>query len=257
MSVESPQMQQAGPQPGSPLSPVARQQLDFHGSMRLPALRPGPSSSGGDSPPPSRGVRSPCSAAARSLNTLLLGSPVRSGGTETAFAQASHSRASTPGSTPLPPQGQDSHHQQQQRQAPPSGERLAQAPTVSSLSVEVRDPAAIRAAAAELAERHIAETLAAQQQQAAESALQGQSDVDVLRSPLEKHQHQQQASHSQQSHSALSYQPAAASAAAQRQLIGANVPRPDNVLALKLTVVSGPSTDASYTTEKDTRQASL
>lgn len=259
-------MQQAGPQPGSPLSPVARQQLDFHGSMRLPALRAGSASSGGDSPPPSRGMRSPGSAAPRSLNALLLGSPVRSGGTETAFSQVSHSRASTPGSLPLVPQKQESHHQQQpqqqrqrQRQAPPHGERLAEAPTVSSLSLEVQDPAAIRAAAAELAERHIAETLAAERRQAAEAIAQErpESDGPPPHTGQHQHQHHQLASQRQQPPGASAYQPAAASAAAKQQLHATGVPQPDNVLALKLTVVSGPSTDASYTTAKDTRQASL
>lgn len=265
MSVDSLQMQQAGPQPGSPLSPMARQQLDFHSSSgRLPALRAGPASSGGDSPPPSRGMRSPGSSAPRSLNALLLGSPVRSGGTETAFSQVSHSRASTPGATPLMPQGQDSHHhhhnhqqQQQQRQAPPPGERLSQAPTVSSLSVEVQDPAAIRAAAAELAERHIAETLAAQQRQAAEAAARERPESDGQPPHADLHQHHQPAPHSQQPPGASAYQPAAASAAAQQRLHATSVPQPENVLALKLTVVSGPSTDMSYTTAKDTRQASL
>jgi hypothetical protein len=266
MSVDSLQMQQAGPQPGSPLSPMARQQLDFHGSMRLPALRAGSASSGGDSPPPSRGVRSPGSAAPRSLNALLLGSPVRSGGTETAFSQVSHSRASTPGSLPLVAQEPESHHQhvhhhhhhqqQRQRQAPPHGERLAEAPTVSSLSLEVQDPAAIRAAAAELAERHIAEALAAEQRQAAEAAARERPESDGLSLHSDQHQHHQPASHSEQPPGALAYQPAAASAAAKQQLHASSAPQPDNVLALKLTVVSGPSTDASYTTAKDTRQAS-
>lgn len=263
------QQASAGPQPGSPLSPMARQQMDFHGSAgpafsrpatagtRLPALQSGPASSGGDSPPPSRGGRSPGSAAARSLNALLLGSPVRSGGTETAFAQAA-SRASTPGSSaPQTPQGEH-----QQRQQPHIGrgpiDQLGEEPTVSSLSVEMGDADAIRAAAAELADRHIAETLAAQRQAAERAARDEMADSAVLFVPQQqRQQHQHQQPPNQPPQGASSYQPAAASAAAARQLMAPSAPQPDNVLALKLTVVSGPSSDASYITKKDTRQVRL
>lgn len=331
MSLESPQqMQQAGPgpQPGSPLSPVARQQLTTCGSSaatmprpntlmsRLPALRGGPQGSSsastasstsnpGDSPPPSRGGRSPSAAAARSLNALLLGSPIRGGGTETAFAQASRV-SSPPSSAPQTPQGQQQHqqqpqhqhslqHQQQQRQQELAQEQsgnLSEAPTVSSLSVEMNDPAAIRAAAAELADRHVAETLAAQQRQSAESAEENrlpdspprQPDSPEWPSAQPQHQqqqpqqslqppHAQQQPHQQHQHlprlkppiqppkpDAASYQPAAAAAAARQMLAPSaadqSAPQPENVLALKLTVVSGPSTDASYITAKDTRQVS-
>lgn len=244
------QQQSAATQPGSPMSPLARQHSAHNtasGTLprpgpasRLPTLRPGPQGSAGDSPPPSRGGRSPGSTAARSLNALLLGSAAKSG--QDAELHAHHAAA------PPSPQRQ----WQQQHQQPPTGVQLDEAPTVNSIDV-LRDPAAIRAAAAELADRRLAESLAEQQRQEAGSA----HSPDSGQQHRLQQQHHQQA-RQQQHHQQLGgapHEPAAAAAHMRRPHATLGIAQSqENVLALKLTVVSGPSTDASYVTAKDTRQ---
>ena len=156
---------------------------------RLPSLQAPPP----ELPKASGVPRSPGSAAAQGLNALLLSGGGSSGGSS-ASPTAKHQwplEDLDPAPTqPLPDDFRPSNS-------------LAQAPC---------DPAAIRAAAAELADKVMADG--------------GSRQLDA--SP---------------------YAPAA------QQPAHAPAARPDdNVLALKLTIVSGPSTDAAYVTAKDTRQ---
>lgn len=239
--VESPMQQLSAPSPpGSPMSPPARQHshnaasgtLPRRGATsRLPSLRPpGPQGSAGDSPPPSRNGRSPGSADARSLNALLLGGGAARSGADAEPDAAQHHDVSPP-----------SPWQQWRQQHPRGDAALDEAPTVNSLNRELRDPAAIRAAAAKLADRHLAENRAAQQRQVAEA---GAPEAG-------QQQHYETQQQQQQQQDGPLYRPAAVAAHA---LAPDGAPQQENVLALKLTVVSGPSTDVSYVTAKDTRQ---